>query len=93
MSVYLRKKGKDSYAIDVLVLSMLMILYTYEVVYIYTVITTLLAVAIQLLIHKIINRKTKTVKKESIKDVKVPIGFYMCTANIVILIATNFLIF
>lgn len=91
--VYLRKKGKDSYAIDVLVLSMLMILYTYEVVYIYTVITTLLAVAIQLLIHKIINRKTKTVKKESIKDVKVPIGFYMCTANIVILIATNFLIF
>lgn len=91
--VYLRKKGKDSYAIDVLVLSMLMILYTCEVVYIYTVITTLLAVAIQLLIHKIINRKTKTVKKESIKDVKVPIGFYMCTANIVILIATNFLIF
>ena len=91
--VYLRKKGKDSYAIDVLVLSMLMILYTYEVVYIYTVITTLLAVAIQLLIHKIINRKTKTVKKESIKDVKVPIGFYMCTANIVILIATNCLIF
>ena len=91
--VYLRKKGKDSYAIDVLVLSMLMILYTYEVVYIYTVITTLLAVAIQLLIHKIINRKTKTVKKESIKDIKVPIGFYMCTANIVILIATNFLIF
>ena len=91
--VYLRKKGKDSYAIDVLVLSMLMILYTYEVVYIYTVITTLLAVAIQLLIHKIINRKNKTVKRESIKDVKVPIGFYMCTANIVILIATNFLIF
>ncbi len=91
--VYLRKKAKDSYVIDVLVLSMLMVLYTYEVVYIYTVITTLLAVAIQLLIHKITSRKSKTVKTDSIKDVKVPIGFYMCTANIVILIATNFLMF
>ena len=91
--VYLRKKGKDSYAIDVLVLSMLMILYTYEVVYIYTVITTLLAVAIQLLIHKIITRKSKTVKKDSIKNIKVPIGFFMCTANIVIMLTTNFLIF
>lgn len=33
--VYLRRKGKDSYTIDVLILSMLMILYTYEAVYIY----------------------------------------------------------
>ena len=91
--VYLWKKGKDSDAIDVLVLSMLMVLYTYEVVYIYTVITTLIAVVIQLLIHKIVNRKSSTVKTEEIKNIKVPIGFYMCTANIVILIATNFWVF
>ena len=71
---------------------MLMVLYSYEVVYVYTVITTLLAVAIQLIVHKILNGKKKTVKNDIFKNIKVPIGFYMCTANIVILIVTNFCI-
>ena len=90
---YLRKKGQDSYTIDILVLSMLMILYTYEVVYIYTVITTLLAIAIQLLFEKINSRKNKVVKITKKEKSKIPIGFYMGTANLCILIATNFLIF
>ena len=92
-NVYLRKKCKDSYTIDVLVLSMLMILYTYEVVYIYTVIITLLAVSIQLLIQKLHQRKSKIVKKVKIDNNKIPIGFYMCVSNIIILLATNFAIF
>ena len=90
---YLRKKGKDSYTIDILILSMLMILYTYETVYIYTVIITLLAISIQLIIQKMNSNKNKAVKKEKKEDYKIPIGFYMCTANIIILIATNFVIF
>ena len=90
---YLRKKGKDSYAIDVLTLSMLMVLFTYETVYIYTVIVTLLAVAIQLLIQEVTTHKTKAVKKINISKVKIPIGFYMCTANIIIMIVINFAIF
>ena len=55
--VYLRKKGKDSYSIDILILSMLMVLFTYETVYIGTVITTLLAISIQLIICKLHNKK------------------------------------
>ncbi len=90
---YLRKKGKDSYTIDILVLSMLMILYTYETVYIYTVIITLLAIAIQILIQKLGSNKNKAVKKEKKEEYEIPIGFYMCTANIIILIVTNFVIF
>ena len=90
---YLRKKGQDSYTIDLLVLSMLMILYTYEVVYIYTVITTLLAIAIQLLFEKINSRKNKAVKITKKEKPQIPVGFYMGTANLCILIATNFLIF
>lgn len=90
---YLRKKGKDSYAIDVLILSMLMVLFTYETVYIYTVIVTLIAVVIQLLIQELSSRKSKSVKKLKSNDVKIPIGFYMCTANIIIMIVTNFAIF
>ena len=90
---YLRKKGKDSYTIDVLLLSMLMILYTYETVYIYTVIITLLAITIQLLIQKLSDRKSKIVKKVKVENTKIPIGFYMCVANIVMLLITNYIIF
>ena len=60
--VYLRKKGKDSYTIDILLLSMLMVLFTYETVYIYTVIITLFVIAIHLLIHELKNRKNKKIK-------------------------------
>ena len=90
---YLRKKGHDSYSIDILILSMLMTLYTYEGVYIYTVIVTLLAVSIQLIIQKLHSRKSKAVKNIRIENHKLPIGFYMCAANIITLIATNFVIF
>ena len=90
---FLRKKGQDSYTIDVLLLSMLMILYTYETVYIYTVIITLLAISIQLLIHKLHERKSKIVKKVKIENTKIPIGFYMCVANIIMLLITNYTIF
>lgn len=90
---YLRKKGKDSYPIDVLILSMFMVLFTYETVYIYTVIITLLAVGIQILLHKIGDRKNKSIKKNSDKVSKIPVGFYMCTANIVSMIVINLLVF
>ena len=90
---YLRKKGKDSYPIDVLILSMFMVLFTYETVYIYTVVITLLAVGIQILLHKIGDRKNKSIKKNSDKVSKIPVGFYMCTANIVSMIVINLLVF
>ena len=91
--IYLRNKGKDSYTIDVLILSMLMVLFTYETVYIYTVIVTLLAVVIQLLLQELHLRKNKAVKKVKVNNKKIPIGFYMCTANIITCIITNFAIF
>lgn len=90
---YLRKKGKDSYPIDVLILSMFMVLFTYETVYIYTVVITLLAVGIQILLHKIEDKKIKSIKKDSDKVSKIPVGFYMCTANIVSMIVINLLVF
>ena len=91
--VYLRKKGQDSYPIDVLILSMLMVLFTYEAVYIITVITTLIAVAIQLLIYKTKEKNCKTVKKTKKENANIPIGFYMCVANIIVLLASNFYVF
>ena len=72
---------------------MLMVLFTYETVYIYTVIITLLATVVQLLICRLHDKKSKALKKVKIENTKVPIGFYMCTANIIVLLVTNFMIF
>ena len=91
-TIYLRKKVKDSYPMDILLLLIFMLMFTYEVVCIYTIIITLLAVAIQLLLQKINKKKNKSVKVER-EESKIPIAFYMCVANILTLIVTNFYIF
>lgn len=91
-TIYLRKKVKDSYPIDILLLLIFMLMFTYEVVCIYTIIITLLAVAIQLLLKKVNKKKNKSVKEEKVES-KIPIAFYMCVANILTLIVTNFYIF
>lgn len=92
-TMYLRKKAKNSYPIDILLLLLLMIMYTYEVVCIYTIIITLLAIAIQLLLKKGTVKTSKYVKVDKKEESKIPIAFYMCTANILTLILTNFYIF
>lgn len=91
-TIYLRKKVKDNYPIDILLLLILMLIFTYEAVCIYTIIITLLAIAMQLLLQKVNERKNKSVKEEK-KERKIPIAFYMCVANIITLIVTNFYIF
>lgn len=93
--IYLKKKGKDSYTIDILTMSMFLVLYTYESVYIYTVMITLIAIALQLILHHIIKRKrnSKYVKGIKVENTKIPIGFYMGIANLTALIITNFTIF
>ena len=94
-TLYLRKKIKSSYAIDILLLAILMTTFTYEVVSIYTIIITLLAVAIQTLLHKLEDRKTKRkcIKIDKKEYNKIPIAFYMCTANIFTMIIANLYIF
>ena len=57
------------------------------------VIITLIATSIQLLITKLHNKNSKVVKKVKVENQKIPIGFYMCVANIVMLITTNFMVF
>ncbi len=91
--VYLRKKSKSSYTIDILLLLILMLIFTYEGVCIYTVTTTLIAVAVQLLLNKINTKKGKYIKVDKKTISKMPVAFYMATANILILLASNFYIF
>ena len=86
---YLRKKIKDSYPVEILLLSVLMIAFTYELQYAITVTMTLLIIAFVLIFHKIKNRKAKSIKQKKNKDIKLPIGFYMCVSNIIVLTITN----
>ena len=53
---YLRKKVKDNYPVEVLLLSILMIAFTYELQYAITVTMTLLTIAFVLIFSKIKNR-------------------------------------
>lgn len=85
----LRKKAKNSYVIENLLLCVLMLGYTYETITILTIIFTLLCIAIQMLLNKV-NKKKNIRRDETIT--KIPIGFYLCVTNIVCLIITNFFI-
>ena len=85
----LRKKAKNSYVIENLLLCVLMLGYTYETITILTIIFTLLCIAIQMLLNKV-NKKKNIRRDETIT--KIPIGFYLCVTNIVCLITTNFFI-
>lgn len=92
-TIYLKRKAIDSYPIDVLLLLTLMAMFTYEVVSIYTVIITLIAISIHELLKNISINRNKSVKLEEKSDTKIPIAFYMCIANIATLIITNLYIF
>ena len=99
-SFYLRKKVKNSYALDVLQLCVLFLMFTYEAISILTIDFTLLAIAISLIAEKLLNVKPIKQKKEENKadkenkeEMPVPVGFYLCITNIICLIVANYYIF
>ena len=73
----LRKKGKDDYELNVLILVMIMAFFTYEMATIISVIITLLTLAIKILLNKILNKR----KKYNINTEQQPIAFYLSIAN------------
>ncbi len=83
----LRRKAKNSYVVENLLLCVLALGFTYETVTILTITFTLICIAIQLILNKVTFKKIKNVKKE--ETVKIPIGFYLCVTNIICLIAVN----
>ena len=89
----LRKNAKGNYTIDILLLLSFMLSFTYEFVCIFSVIITLIAISLQLIIKNILAKKSKCVKTEIKEYTKLPIGFYLCTANIITLIVSNIFAF
>ena len=89
----LRKKVKNEYAIQVLLLCMMFLIYTFEAVTYLTILLTLLTIAIKLLLQKLLTKKHKTVIKTEKKQTIIPVGFYLCISNIICLLIANFSIF
>ena len=90
-TIYFRKKLKNNYILENLILLTVMLMFTYEACTILTVEFTLLAIAIKSFIQTIKNKKVKQIKKK--QESIIPIAFYLCIANIITLIVTNILCF
>lgn len=94
---YLRKNLKNSYAIQNIMLIILMVTFTYEGVTILSIILALLAMAIYELIIEVIrrknikagdNNKSKNKKKKRDNN-KIPIAFYLSVSNILVFTVVN----
>ena len=75
--ISLKRNMKQKYFIQILFLSLYMIIFSGSIIYILSVILTLLSIGFYTI-------KIKT--KENI-----PVGFYLCVSNIIVMIVTNFI--
>lgn len=80
-TIKLKKLKVDSYVIEIVILSIIQSVFSYGYGFMITAIITLLAIAIDCLIMKIL-------KKEQYVE-KLPIGYYLCIANIITIIVVN----
>jgi len=85
-TVIIRKKGESLYVL--LMLCMYMAIFTDKYIFAVTVIYTLLVIGLYILIGRISTiRKRRVIKKQNAKELaKLPIGFYLCIADILVLI-------
>lgn len=78
-TIFLRKKTKENYTIDILLLCIYIALFSGQDVFIYTIFLTLGAVLMKSFFGK------------ANKNMMLSIGFYLCNANIIMLIIENFI--
>ena len=90
LDIYILKKYlKNSYLIELLILSIIMVGFTYEWCFVYTVILTLIAISINLILNKLSDIRNRHTFKNTTYSKNMPIGFYLCCLNIITLIMTN----
>ena len=82
-----KKRAQGSYVIDLLTMLLIMLIFTGELVCILTITGTLLAIALYILIKKIMTSKNKGKKYKTTFSSKVRIGFIMGILNLVTFLA------
>ncbi len=81
-TIYIKKKAIDSYPIDILISIIIMLVFTSKYIVINSIITTLIAIAIYLLIEKLKNIKSKRKKTKKEANYEISIGLYLSITNI-----------
>lgn len=88
-TIFLKKNLKYNYAIQMLILILYMLIFSGTYITIATAIFTILVIGIRNILMYIKDKKSRQIIAKSSKK---PIAFFMCTANIIIIIFTNFLV-
>ena len=84
--ITLKKYAKNSYLNNIILTVMVMAIFTGEFVTFNTIIYTLIAISVTLILHKIKNLKNKSKKEEKQIYKTIPIGFYIAVFNIIYLL-------
>lgn len=91
-NIYLKKKLENYYPLEILELSMMIAVFSGEIVYINATILTFLTIVIKKIIKAILDRKNRVRKKEESFYHNLPFGFYLICTNIFYLILMNWMI-
>lgn len=87
-SIYqMKKKGKDEYSLNSLIVCIIMAMFTYETATIISIILTLLIIGIKIIINKTLNKG----KKYNINIENQPIAFYLCASNVLTVVGVYIL--
>lgn len=91
-SVFLQKKLSENYVINILILSMVMIIFSGQEVFYYTVVLSLFIIGIKLCIIRIKNiSKKKSVINTNNNEIDISIAFILSISNIFMIIVSNLL--
>ena len=85
----LKKKVKENYTINILLLCVYIALFSQEEIFIYTILFTLVFVLLKSLICELKSKKNQNSNENKV----LPIGLYLCSVNILLTIIQNFIIY
>ena len=89
--LYYKKKVKNNYTLEILILLVEMCIFTFEICTVYTIIFALLTIAIYSIITFV--KRKRYVKIDKNDKAVIPFGFYLAVSNIIVLIISNMIIF
>lgn len=87
-TLILKKKLKYNYYIQILILILHILIFSGKYLAIYTIILAIIAIGIKNILMYFKSDKSKVLQKKK----KIPIGFFLCVSNIVVIIISNFMI-
>lgn len=89
--IFLKRKFTENYGINALILGMIMLTFSSGEVFYYTIFLTLILIGVKLSIIKIKENKEDR-KKGAIKELDIPLAYYMCISNILLIIISNLIL-